>query len=230
VAISSTLLLTLGWVGYLLRGARPPAARLARAAARGALPYVGYGTCLALLLSFALVDSIVAPTHPAISVVMAPLMCGVVIAEFQLARYRRRAEIALRTTDTRAGAARALRRAVLGCVLGYVLGLSALTVGVAVFLVPELNEVAILRFAGAGALGWALLAALLLVAHQQLRAVLVTTTLALVLLAGRGLVPPLLGADKATELAMEYLTVCAALAVLLTSIALRLLVKPELHR
>jgi hypothetical protein len=52
-------------------------------------------------------------------------------------------------------------------------------------------------------------------------------------------VPPLLGADKATELAteylatelaMEYLTVCTALAVPLTSIAPRLLVKPELHR
>lgn len=52
-AISTTLLLTLGWVGYLLRGARPPAARLARAAARGALPYVAYGIGLALLLSFA---------------------------------------------------------------------------------------------------------------------------------------------------------------------------------
>jgi hypothetical protein len=58
----------------------------------------------------------------------------------------------------------------------------------------------------------------------------VATTLALVLLAGRGLVPPFLGADKATELAMEYLTVCTALAVLLTTVALRLLVKPELHR
>jgi hypothetical protein len=229
-AISTTLLLTLGWVGYLLRGARPPAARLARAAARGALPYVAYGIGLALLLSFALVDSIVAPTHPAISVTMAPLMCGVVIAEFQLARYRRRAEIALRATDTRAGASRALRRAVLGCVLGYLLGLFGLTVVVAVVLVPDLNEVAILRFAGAGALGWAFLAALLLVAYQQLRAVLVTTALALVLLAGRGLVPPFLGADKASELAMEYLTVCTVLAVLLTTVALRLLVKPELHR
>jgi hypothetical protein len=229
-AILTTLLLTLAWVGYLLRGARPPAARLARAAARGALPYVAYGTCLALLLSFALVDSIVAPTQPAISVTMAPLMCGIVIAEFQLARYRRRAEIALRATDTRASAARALRRAVLGCVLGYMLGLSALTVVVAVLLVPDLNEVAVLKFAGAGALGWAFLAALLLVAYQQLRAVLVTTTVALVLLAGRGLVSPFLGADKATELAMEYLTVCTALAVLLTAVALRLLAKPELHR
>lgn len=80
-------------------------------------------------------------------------MCGVVIADFQLARYRRRAEIALRATDTRAGASRALRRAVLGCVLGYLFGLFGLTVVVAVVLVPDLNEVAILRFAGAGALG-----------------------------------------------------------------------------
>jgi hypothetical protein len=110
------------------------------------------------------------------------------------------------------------------------LGLSVLTVVVAVVLVPDLNEVAVLRFAGAGALGWAFMAALLLVAYQQLRAVLVTTTLAVVLLAGRGLVQPFTGADKATEFAMEYLTVCTALAVLLTAVALRLLVKPELHR
>jgi hypothetical protein len=229
-AILTTLALTIGWVGYLLRGARRPAARLASAAARGALPYVGYGTCLALLLSFALADSLVAPTQLAISITMAPLMCGVVIAEFQLARYRRRAEIALRTTDTRAGASRALRRSVLGCLFGYLLGLTGLTVVAAVLLVPDLNEVAILRFAGAGALGWAFLAGLLLVAYQQLRAVLVTSTLALVLLAGRGLVPPLTGADKATELAMEYLMVGTALAVVLTTVALRLLVKPELHR
>lgn len=229
-AILTTLSLTLGWVGYLLRGARPPAARLARAAARGALPYVGYGTCLALLLSFALFDSLVAPTNLAISITMAPLMCGVVIAEFQLARYRRQAEIALRTTDTRAGASRALRRSVLRCLFGYLLGLTGLTVVVAVLLVPDLTEVAILRFAGAAALGWAFLAALLLVAYQQLGAVLMMSTLALVLLAGRGLVPPFFGADKATELAMEYLAVCTGLAVLLTSVALRLLVKPELHR
>ncbi|HEY0694731.1 MAG TPA: hypothetical protein VGD71_37565 [Kribbella sp.] len=38
------------------------------------------------------------------------------------------------------------------------------------------------------------------------------------------------GTAKATEIAMEYLTVCTALAVLLTSIPLWLLVKPELHR
>lgn len=66
-------------------------------------------------------------------------------------------------------------------------------------------------------------------AYQQLRAVLVTTALALVLLAGRGLVPPFLRADKASELAMEYLTVCTVLAILLTTVALRRLVKPELH-
>jgi hypothetical protein len=229
-AVLTTLSLALGGVGYLLRGARPPAARLARAAASGALPYVGYGTCLALLLSFALIDSLVAPSRPAISITMAPLMCGVVIAEFQLARYRRQAEIVLRTTDTRAGASRALRRSVLSCLFGYLLGLTALSVVAAVLLVPDLNEVAILRFAGAGALGWAFLAALLLVAYQQLRAVLVTCTVALFLLAGRVLVPPFPGVDKATELAMEYLTVCTALAVLLTAVALRLLVKPELHR
>jgi hypothetical protein len=38
------------------------------------------------------------------------------------------------------------------------------------------------------------------------------------------------GTAKATEIAMEYLTVCTAIAVLLTSIPLWLLVKPELHR
>jgi hypothetical protein len=38
------------------------------------------------------------------------------------------------------------------------------------------------------------------------------------------------GTAKATEIAVEYLTVCTALAVLLTSIPLWLLVKPELHR
>ena len=229
LAICTSLAVTLGWVAHLLRGAKPPSARLARAALRGAMPYVGYGTCLAMLLSFALVDSLIAPTHLAISVTMAPLMCGVLVAEFQLARYRRRAEIALRTTETRRGAARALRRAVLGCITGYVFGLAALTVIVAITLVPVLDKVAIIRFAGAGALGWAFLAALLLVAYQQLRPVLTVTTVALAALAVRGLVP-VPAENKATELAIEYFVVCTALAVVLTVVALRLLVKPELHR
>jgi len=229
VAIFTSLAVTLGWIGHLLRGAKPPSARLARAALRGAAPYVGYGTCLAMLLSFALVDSLVAPTHLAISVTMAPLMCGVLVAGFQLARYRRRAEIALRTTETRTGAARALRRAVLGCMTGYVFGLAVLTAIAAVTLVPVLDTVAIVRFAGAGALGWAFLAGLLLVAYQQLRPVLTVTAIALAALAVRGLVR-LPGQDKATELAIEYVVVCTALAVVLTVVALRLLVKPELHR
>lgn len=229
LAICSTLAMTLGWVAYLLRGAKPPSARLARAALRGAMPYVGYGTCLALLLSFALVDSLVAPIHLTISVTMAPLMCGVLVAEFQLARYRRRAEIALRTTETRTAAARALRRAVVGCMAGYVFGLAALTVITAVTLVPVLDTVVVVRFAGAGALGWAFLAALLLVAYQQLRPVLAVTAVALVALAVRGLVA-LPVEERATELAIEYFVVCTALAVVLTVVALRLLVKPELHR
>jgi hypothetical protein len=229
-AVGSTLVGTLGWVGYLLRDAHRPVSRLARAATRGALPYIGYGACLALLLSFALIDSIVAPTHVAIAITMAPLMCGVVVAEFQLARYRRRAELILRTNGTRAGAAGALRRAVLGCLSGYIVGLGLLTAVVILLLVPRPDAVSVLRFAGAGALGWAFLAALSLVAYQQLRPVLVATTAALVALAVRGLVPPAFGADRPTELATEYLVVVTTLAVVLTVVALRLLVKPELHR
>jgi hypothetical protein len=225
-AVVTTLAVALTWVGFLIRDAEPPVSRLARAAARGALAYVAYGASLALLLSFALVDGMVAPARVTLTVTMLPLICGVLVSEFQLARFRWRAEIVLRTSVTRKTAAVWLRRAVIRCLTGYLVRLLALTFFVAVAVAPVVDEVAMLRFAGAAALGWSFLAALLLVAYQQLRPVLIAAGSALVLLAGRVLGP---SAD-ASALALEYLVVIAGLAVTLTVIALRRLVRPELHR
>ncbi|TWD80176.1 hypothetical protein FB561_1249 [Kribbella amoyensis] len=229
-AICCTLVIAVGWVGLLLRGATAPSAELARAATAGAMPYVGYGLSLALLLSIALVDSVRAPTSVAIAVTMAPLMCGVLVAEFQLARYRRSAEIALRTAESRADATAALRRALRRCLGGYLLGLTVLTAVAIVLLARSSDLATLLRFAGAGALGWAFLAALMLVAFQQLLPVLVASAAALYLLAARELLPALPVEPLAAQLALEYLLVALALAVALTVIALRLLVRPELHR
>jgi hypothetical protein len=229
-AICCTLLITVAWVGYLLRGGKPPAVELARASTNGAMPYVGYGLSLAMLLSFALVDSLRAPTHVAIAVTMAPLMCGVMVAEFQLARYRRGAEVALRSADSRATATSALRSAVRRCLGGYLLGLALLTALAIVLLARDSDTATLLRFAGAGVLGWAFLAALLLVAFQQLKPVLIASATALCLLAAREWLPDVPVEPQAARLALEYLLVCTALAATLTIVALRLLVKPELHR
>jgi hypothetical protein len=111
----------------------------------------------------------------------------------------------------------------LKCAAGYLLALVVLTVLVAA--TSDLTTVVVLRLASTVMLGWAFLAALLLVAHRQVLPVVVVTGLGVVLAAGRYLVM-----DQAFVLAVWYLAICGSLATTLSVLAWQRLTRVEVHR
>ena len=210
---------------WLCRGGRAPSKPVTRTVLADSRLYAGYGAGLALLLTLGLVDGLVAPTGTAgIGLTLTPLIGGVLVAEWQLERYRSRAGLALQTTNNAAEFATAIRSALARCVAGYLL----VVVGLILFLawsVDGLELLGALRFAATGLLGLTFLAALLLVAHRQVIPVLVVVGAGVLLTVGRYFVM-----DQPLDLAVGYLAICGSLATTLSVYAWQQLTLVEVHR
>ncbi len=207
---------------WMCRGGRRPSRPVRRAVLSDSRLYAAYGACLALLLTLGLVDGLVAPT-PGVGLTLLPLVGGVVVAEWQLEKYRSRAGLILQTTTSAVEFGQRIGGALLKCAAGYLLALVVLTVLVAAM--SDLTTVVVLRLASTVMLGWAFLAALLLVAHRQVLPVVVVTGLGVVLAASRFLLM-----DQPFVLAVWYLANCGSLATTLSVLAWQRLTRVEVHR
>ncbi|WP_432943043.1 hypothetical protein ACQPXM_39180 [Kribbella sp. CA-253562] len=206
----------------MCRGGRRPGRAVRRTVLSDSRLYAAYGACLALLLTLGLVDGLVAPT-PGLSLTLLPLVGGVVVAEWQLERYRSQAGLVLQTTTSAAAFGQLIRRALLRCSAGYLLVLVGLTA--LLTLSSDLTTVIALRFGATVLLGWAFLAALLLVAHRQVVPVVLVTGAGVVLAACRYFVM-----DQPFVLAVGYLAICGSLATTLSVLAWQRLTRVEVHR
>jgi hypothetical protein len=220
--ISVSVVATVTAALWMCRGGRMPGRPVRRAILSDSRLYAAYGACLALLLTLGLVDGLVAPT-PGLGLTLTPLVGGVVVAEWQLERYRSRSGLILQTTTSAVAFAQLIRGALLKCAAGYLLVLVTLTFALA--LTSDLTTIVVLRFAATILLGWAFLAALLLVAHRQVLPVVVVTGLGVVLAACR-----YLAMDQAFELTVWYLAICGSLATTLSVLAWQRLTRVEVHR
>lgn len=214
--IGVTVAATVTAAVWMCRGGRRPGRAVRRTVLADSRLYAAYGACLALLLTVGLLDGV--PTGT-----LLPLVGGVVVAEWQLERYRSRAGLILQTTTSAVEFGREIGSALLKCAAGYLLALVVLTVLVAA--TSDLTTVVVLRLASTIMLGWAFLAALLLVAHRQVLPVVVVTGLGVVLAACRYLVM-----DQPFVLAVWYLAICGSLATTLSVLAWQRLTRVEVHR
>ncbi|WP_328990166.1 hypothetical protein OG394_28410 [Kribbella sp. NBC_01245] len=225
--IATSVLATVVVALVLCRDGRRAARPVTRAVLADCRLYVGYGACLASLLTLGLLDGLVVPGgRVGIGLTLMPLVGGVLVAEWQLARYRSRAELALRTTNSADRFAARIHAALLRC-FGWYLALLIALIALAASSVDHLDFNAVLRFAATGLLGWSFLAALLLVAHRLVAPVLLVTGIGVVFAAARYLV---LGPPSAFDLAIGYLAVCGSLAITLTVLVWQWLPAVEVHR
>ncbi|MFC0627199.1 hypothetical protein [Kribbella deserti] len=223
VSVLATLVVALVLCRDGCRAARP----VTRSVVADCRLYVGYGACLALLLTLGLLDGLLVPGGGVgIGLTLMPLVGGVLVAEWQLARYRSRAELALRATTSAEQFAAMVQTALLRC-FGWYLALLLTLILLAVASVDRLDFIAVLRFAATGLLGWSFLAALLLVAHRLVAPVLLVTGIGVVLAAARYVV---LDPLTAFDLAIGYLAVCGSLAMTLTVLVWQWLPAVEVHR